>query len=768
MLSSISSSSTITSIRDYFHLVQVIYTCCLQELIRQISLDCKERALLLKKIWTAYITILENAVIEEGKTQQTREKEYLEEITKVHKIYQQEIENNYEFVEYTRNENLKLAQITKDYKENQKFLKKAYRHFEKDYKLIRTQLEITYTEQNTLLDENNRLKRLLEAQTEEKDVKSLAVDKIFQNTIVEIAQKNYEEAEVIKPSKKQKKSGKNFAKKREKSNSILEQWKNIEKTEKNVDTCDLIKTWDTTMNTDWVLGGKTMFFIEKSTQTIDRNQFVRELRISETDKGEILLTNNERKKQEKQEEKKEEKKEENFSKIESNKQINEFQSEKNFEKEENFIKEIEEDKDNMKRKIKEKSPRKKQAIMNKTVKNGIEINRNFDVSQKKIQFEISNEEKMVNNLPIKTKSKTKIMISLSEKPEKKEKSLSKEQISIEETEISEKSSDKNIKKVIKSTKYKERKSKTPISSKTAKFSANEEEPQENFEKTKDFFPAIKKPEESSSILSKTQIEISLNKLRTIHEENEEKTSRFMKKTETNSNNPESLTLIKPPNFKFIESSNNPINSYLLKSKKTLKINNKGNSADNISEKSKGNSNNNSANNSISVAEHQVYQPRHSRFVSKTEIHEEKTNSRSSSSKNHSQNNFNLNLNEFSIQIPHNKSIAIREAMFKRKSRIGGNVESTFLKRLVKADENDVQSLGLKVENNKLKKGLEDNGEALREAQEKLEKTNGVLREVKKNVKNFKVFNFFFFFLFSWKKLIFFFISLRNPLKKSLI
>ena len=52
------------------------------------------------------------------------ESEYLKEITEVHKVYQKEIENNRQFVEDTKKENLELAAIANDFRENQKFLKK--------------------------------------------------------------------------------------------------------------------------------------------------------------------------------------------------------------------------------------------------------------------------------------------------------------------------------------------------------------------------------------------------------------------------------------------------------------------------------------------------------------------------------------------------------------------------------------------------------------------------------------------------------------------
>jgi hypothetical protein len=248
--------------------------------------------------------------MEETKSQQQREKDYLEEITKVHKIYQQEIENNRNFVETTRTENLKLAEIAKTYKENQKFLKKAYRHFEKDFKLIKMQLEISYNEQKVLIDENNHLKKLVEMQNEEKNLKSMEVDKFFQNASKqpEIAEKNLNDLNLLIPSLKPKKNNKD----KNKRKSILKQWKEMESMDKNVDTCDLIITWESDVNTDVVYGAKNIVFLEKCTQTYDRNQYLRESRINETEVEEIMKENKEEnaRKEKKKEDKKDDLKEE--------------------------------------------------------------------------------------------------------------------------------------------------------------------------------------------------------------------------------------------------------------------------------------------------------------------------------------------------------------------------------------------------------------------------------------------------------------------------
>ena len=237
--------------------------------------------------------------MEENKSQQQRENEYLEEITKVHKMYQQEIENNRNFVETTRVENLKLAEIAKTYKENQKFLKKAYKHYEKDYKLLKMQLDQSLNEQRAILMENGKLKQLLEMQNDEKNVKSMAVDQLFSNAAKEnnetTSQKNIEEPQIVIAVPQTRKKGKttfnnanggNSAKKPRKSFSMI--LKEDDRKEKNVDTHDLVMTYESETNTDLIIGAKNINFQEKSTQTIDKSQFIREITLTNKEFDDIL------------------------------------------------------------------------------------------------------------------------------------------------------------------------------------------------------------------------------------------------------------------------------------------------------------------------------------------------------------------------------------------------------------------------------------------------------------------------------------------------
>ena len=190
-----------------------------------------------------------------------------------------------------------------------------------------------------------------------------------------------------------------------------------------------------------------------------------------------------------------------------------------------------------------------------------------------------------------------------------------------------------------------------------------------------------------------------------------------KPSKTNSSNSKFKS---PPNLKFIEpTSPNPLNS--------LKLSN----IIPKHKKSMNNSNDNSGNNSLPIAESKPYQiPQKTHKTPEITI-ENDSISRSSS-------NSNVGSNQI-IGVPHSRSVVYRESLtgFKRGSTMkpGGINESKMLKRLVKADENEAQSLGLKVENNKLRKNLEENENAMKELQEKMEKMNVNARELKKNVNN---------------------------------
>ena len=70
--------------------LQIIYSACLKELIRQIGLHCSERGQLIEKIWNSYLDLLEKAVISNNKEREIMEKAHLNEIKRIYEIFDKE------------------------------------------------------------------------------------------------------------------------------------------------------------------------------------------------------------------------------------------------------------------------------------------------------------------------------------------------------------------------------------------------------------------------------------------------------------------------------------------------------------------------------------------------------------------------------------------------------------------------------------------------------------------------------------------------------
>ncbi len=102
---------------------QTIYSACLMEVIRQVSIDCSERGQFLKKIWDGYIGLLETALIESQKVSEQKEKSSVEEIKRIHDMYGQEIEHlkiEVNLLNQDRDENIKLIDSCKHESRNLK------------------------------------------------------------------------------------------------------------------------------------------------------------------------------------------------------------------------------------------------------------------------------------------------------------------------------------------------------------------------------------------------------------------------------------------------------------------------------------------------------------------------------------------------------------------------------------------------------------------------------------------------------------------------
>lgn len=122
MLSNLTSNNTY-DLKSLFDSLQFIYSGCFQELIRQISIECKSKGNLIKKIWTSYLQIFEKTIDERDQLILKQESTSLNEIGRIHKVYQKELE-----IYYKKNQTLTLERknLTSDlekFQTNFKYLK---------------------------------------------------------------------------------------------------------------------------------------------------------------------------------------------------------------------------------------------------------------------------------------------------------------------------------------------------------------------------------------------------------------------------------------------------------------------------------------------------------------------------------------------------------------------------------------------------------------------------------------------------------------------
>ena len=80
-------------LQSQFMNIQLVYAACFKELIRQVSANCSERGSLIQRIWNDYLEIVEKTIIYERQKNAKIQNEQISEITKIHSLYQTEINN---------------------------------------------------------------------------------------------------------------------------------------------------------------------------------------------------------------------------------------------------------------------------------------------------------------------------------------------------------------------------------------------------------------------------------------------------------------------------------------------------------------------------------------------------------------------------------------------------------------------------------------------------------------------------------------------------
>ena len=88
-----------------------LYNLCLNELLRQISLDCFERADLLKKIWKAYGTLFDEVIESIKIEQQTAIAKYADECRSIHENYKKELDKKDQEIEQLKEKSKEFSEL---------------------------------------------------------------------------------------------------------------------------------------------------------------------------------------------------------------------------------------------------------------------------------------------------------------------------------------------------------------------------------------------------------------------------------------------------------------------------------------------------------------------------------------------------------------------------------------------------------------------------------------------------------------------------------
>ncbi|CAD8192743.1 unnamed protein product [Paramecium octaurelia] len=144
---------------DFYEEVQNVLTLCLKELIRQISIDCIERSVLLEKIWTQYVEINSTVINQVVNEKKENEKQNLKQIMKTHQLYQYEIDNFQLIISNQKEEQSKLTEKLIKLKDNAKYLKKTNRNLQNTIRELKFQLNDYTTSNKYLLNEVENLKQ---------------------------------------------------------------------------------------------------------------------------------------------------------------------------------------------------------------------------------------------------------------------------------------------------------------------------------------------------------------------------------------------------------------------------------------------------------------------------------------------------------------------------------------------------------------------------------------------------------------------------------
>lgn len=145
-------------ISELFDQTQLIYTVCLEEIIRQVKLQCSERGQILEKIWEAYTDLFNKAVEVSKKEKKQLESHFMNEITELKVKYDKEIETHKKNIEeLTQELDEKISSLEKETEKREFFEGKSER-LTKDLFGLKHELHVADTEIQKLVNTTLLLK----------------------------------------------------------------------------------------------------------------------------------------------------------------------------------------------------------------------------------------------------------------------------------------------------------------------------------------------------------------------------------------------------------------------------------------------------------------------------------------------------------------------------------------------------------------------------------------------------------------------------------
>ncbi|KAL4485392.1 hypothetical protein ABPG72_008260 [Tetrahymena utriculariae] len=142
------------SINQVFTYFQNVFQASISEILRQIASECKERSQLLQEIWDSQISMSEKIFISLSKENNRIEQTSLEEINRLHKSYQNELQKQFQMID---DRNQLISDLKKQLQQSiteSRINRKKGQKVEKNYKIINNQINQLQEEYNLLFQEN--------------------------------------------------------------------------------------------------------------------------------------------------------------------------------------------------------------------------------------------------------------------------------------------------------------------------------------------------------------------------------------------------------------------------------------------------------------------------------------------------------------------------------------------------------------------------------------------------------------------------------------